>query len=233
MKWIIPSAHEKTGDYTTPTNSNILNLQKIDRLRSTFCPLHPDHRHVGLFQKISRVHRADGGDVGSIYRKKDGSLVDVDEETHRILQLNPFLKNWLGYQEEELRGMTLEDLRAADGGDVGSIYRKKDGSLVDVEETRTQVPFQGRQALLIVAHDVSDHKQMEAMLQDLSRRDGLTGLANRRHFDECLDREWKRALREKAPLSIIMCDIDFFENFNDTYGHQIGDECLRAVARVL
>ena len=118
-------------------------------------------------------------------------------------------------------------------GDAGSIYRKKDGSPVDVEETRTRVPFQGREALLIVAHDISDHKRVETILQDLSRRDGLTGLANRRHFDECLDREWKRALREKAPLSIIMCDIDFFKNFNDTYGHQIGDDCLRAVARVL
>ncbi|MEI8172510.1 MAG: diguanylate cyclase [Deltaproteobacteria bacterium] len=173
------------------------------------------------------------GRFRAIFESAPGAIFIVDEETHRILQLNPFLKNWLGYQEEELLGMTLEDLRAADGGDVGSIYRKKDGSLVDVEETRTQVPFQGRQAFLIVAHDISDHKQVEAMLQDLSRRDGLTGLANRRHLDECLDREWKRALREKIPLSIIMCDIDFFKNFNDAYGHQIGDECLRTVAHVL
>ena len=173
------------------------------------------------------------GRFRAIFESAPGAIFIVDGETHRILQLNPFLKNWLGYREEELLGMTLEDLRAADGEDAGSIYRKKDGSLVDVEETRTRVPFQGREALLIIAHDISDHKRVQALLQDLSRRDGLTGLANRRHFDECLEREWKRALREKAPLSIIMCDIDFFKDFNDTYGHQSGDDCLRAVARVL
>ncbi|MCX5824788.1 MAG: diguanylate cyclase [Deltaproteobacteria bacterium] len=169
----------------------------------------------------------------AIFENAPGAIFIMDEKTHRILQLNPFLKNWLGYREEELLGMTLEDLRAADGEDVGRIYRKKDGSLVDVKETRTRVPFQGREALLIIAHDISDHKRVEALLQDLSRRDGLTGLANRRHFDECLDREWKRGLREKDPLSIILCDIDFFKNFNDTYGHQKGDDCLRAVAHVL
>lgn len=173
------------------------------------------------------------GRFRAIFESAPGAIFIVDEETHRILQLNPFLKNWLGYHEAELRGMTLEDLRSADGEGAGSIYRKKDGSPVDVEETRTRVPFQGRQALLIVAHDISDHKRAEAILQDLSRRDGLTGLANRRHFAEYLDKEWKRALREKAPLSIIMCDIDYFKNFNDFYGHQTGDDCLRAVARVL
>ena len=105
--------------------------------------------------------------------------------------------------------------------------------MADVEEIRTPIPFQGREALLIIAHDISDHKRTETILQDLSRRDGLTGLANRRHFDESLEREWKRALREKDQLSIIMCDIDFFKKFNDFYGHQSGDDCLRAVARVL
>ncbi|MEI7671776.1 MAG: diguanylate cyclase [Deltaproteobacteria bacterium] len=174
------------------------------------------------------------GRFRAIFESAPGAIFIVDEETHRILQLNPFLKDWLGYQEEELRGMTLEDLRAAaDGEDVRSIYRKKDGSPVDVEETRTRVPFQGKGALLIIAHDISDHKRVETILQDLSRRDGLTGLANRRHFDESLEREWKRALREKEPLSIILCDIDFFKNYNDTYGHQSGDDCLRAVARTL
>ncbi len=168
-----------------------------------------------------------------IFENAPGAIIIVDRETNRILQSNPFLNSWLGYRDEELLGMTLENLRVADGTDVGRIYRKKDGSLADVEETRTPVPFQGKEALLIVAHDISDHKRVQTILQDLSRRDGLTGLANRRHFDESLEREWKRALREKAPLSIIMCDIDFFKDFNDAYGHQNGDDCLRAVARVL
>ncbi|NER36938.1 MAG: PleD family two-component system response regulator [Oscillatoria sp. SIO1A7] len=70
-------------------------------------------------------------------------------------------------------------------------------------------------------------------LQRLACMDGLTGLHNRRHFDEYLHREWKRLMREKAPLSLILCDIDFFKAYNDTYGHQAGDECIRRVAEIL
>jgi diguanylate cyclase (GGDEF)-like protein len=173
------------------------------------------------------------GRFRAIFENAPGAIFIVDPQTHRILQLNPFLSSWLGYRDEELLVMTLEDLRAADGDDAGRIYRKKDGSLADVEETRTPIHFHGKEALLIIAHDISDHKRVQTILQDLSRRDGLTGLANRRHFDESLEREWKRALREKDPLSIIMCDIDFFKDFNDLYGHQSGDDCLRSVARVL
>ncbi|MFH1911228.1 MAG: diguanylate cyclase [Pseudomonadota bacterium] len=74
---------------------------------------------------------------------------------------------------------------------------------------------------------------MEEILNRLSRHDGLTGIANRRHFDEFYQQEWKRALREETPLSLLLCDLDFFKNYNDTYGHQAGDDCLRAVAGVL
>ena len=62
------------------------------------------------------------------------------------------------------------------------------------------------------------------MLKALSYLDALTGIANRRHFDEALDQEWRRATRTAAPLSLVMIDIDFFKAFNDFYGHQGGDE---------
>lgn len=68
-------------------------------------------------------------------------------------------------------------------------------------------------------------------LQRLSTTDGLTGIANRRLFDESLDREWRRCRRIKKPLSIILFDVDFFKKYNDKYGHQTGDECLRLVAK--
>ncbi|HBL14836.1 MAG TPA: diguanylate cyclase response regulator [Cyanobacteria bacterium UBA11162] len=78
--------------------------------------------------------------------------------------------------------------------------------------------------------------QLEAAnreLQRLASLDGLTQIANRRSFDECLQHEWKRLAREKAPLSLILCDIDFFKAYNDTYGHQAGDKCLKEVAQIL
>ena len=70
-------------------------------------------------------------------------------------------------------------------------------------------------------------------LEELSRVDGLTGIANRRRLDEELDREWKRMLREKRPLSVVLSDIDHFKLYNDTYGHQGGDECLIRVAKAI
>jgi diguanylate cyclase (GGDEF)-like protein len=71
------------------------------------------------------------------------------------------------------------------------------------------------------------------ILRRASAIDGLTGLANRQSFDECLDREWRRAMREQRPISLIMLDIDHFKLFNDNYGHQGGDDCLKKVATVI
>ena len=70
-------------------------------------------------------------------------------------------------------------------------------------------------------------------LQSLSLIDGLTGIANRRFFDKALLKEWRRSKREKKSLALAMLDIDFFKEFNDTYGHLNGDECLRQVAQVI
>ena len=70
-------------------------------------------------------------------------------------------------------------------------------------------------------------------LKNLANLDGLTGLANRRRFDEILQKEWRRMQRDRAPLSLILADIDFFKRYNDTYGHQRGDECLKAVAKAI
>ncbi|NUN64920.1 PleD family two-component system response regulator [Pseudanabaena biceps] len=77
----------------------------------------------------------------------------------------------------------------------------------------------------------------ETMLQEANEKlgrlvniDGLTQLANRRCFDQYLEQEWQRLAREQMPLSLIMCDIDFFKNYNDTYGHIAGDDCLRKVS---
>jgi len=70
-------------------------------------------------------------------------------------------------------------------------------------------------------------------LEALSSLDGLTGIPNRRRFDEFIDLEWRRATREAESLSLIMIDIDFFKAFNDHYGHPDGDQCLKQVAKTL
>lgn len=91
-----------------------------------------------------------------------------------------------------------------------------------------------------ITRNISERKQTEMMLAEsnskleaLSITDGLTAIANRRHFDKVLAREHARHIRSGAKLSLILLDIDFFKSFNDTYGHVKGDECLRQVSQVL
>lgn len=86
------------------------------------------------------------------------------------------------------------------------------------------------QELLEVMRQLQEANQM---LLRLSSLDGLTGITNRRQFDEFVDQEWRRAAREGTPLSLIMLDIDKFKEYNDAHGHQAGDECLQHVATAL
>lgn len=80
-----------------------------------------------------------------------------------------------------------------------------------------------------------DQRRIETLARELSRQalvDGLTGLANRRQFDQALKREWSRAQREQQPLALVFADIDYFKPYNDLLGHQEGDDCLRVMAGI-
>lgn len=76
-------------------------------------------------------------------------------------------------------------------------------------------------------------KKYRDILEKQSFIDGLTGIANRRYFDEVFEKEWRRALRIGEKLSVVFIDIDFFKKYNDYYGHLTGDDCLRQVGRSL
>ena len=98
--------------------------------------------------------------------------------------------------------------------DAGPIYDAQ-GQLLAVVET---------------LRDMTTQKTAQIELERLAAHDGLTGLTNRRRFDERLDVELSRAIRDQQSMALIMIDVDHFKRFNDTYGHQMGDECLRDVA---
>ncbi|WP_046022383.1 diguanylate cyclase domain-containing protein [Magnetospira sp. QH-2] len=76
-------------------------------------------------------------------------------------------------------------------------------------------------------------KRQSNLIKQWAVRDGLTGIPNRRAFDEGSEREWARATRAKCPLSLVMIDVDLFKPFNDNYGHGAGDECLIKVAKAM
>jgi diguanylate cyclase (GGDEF)-like protein/PAS domain S-box-containing protein len=96
------------------------------------------------------------------------------------------------------------------------------------------------EALIGFMFDISERKkteqkliEMQKQLEELSFKDGLTSVANRRMFDTIIDIEWENARRNNQPLSLIMLDIDYFKQYNDHYGHIQGDDCLKRVAEVL
>jgi diguanylate cyclase (GGDEF)-like protein/PAS domain S-box-containing protein len=89
----------------------------------------------------------------------------------------------------------------------------------------------GRLAAVVeTLRDLTEEKLTQVALEQLATRDGLTGLANRRCFDETLHAEWARALRQRQPLSLLMVDVDNFKAYNDANGHLGGDECLKRIA---
>ncbi|NET27208.1 PAS domain S-box protein [Okeania sp. SIO1I7] len=97
-----------------------------------------------------------------------------------------------------------------------------------LDQLRIQLEIAIQQSQLYQQLQNANHE-----LYQLATLDGLTKIANRRCFDRYLEKEWLRMGREKKPLSLIMCDIDFFKKYNDTYGHQKGDECLQQVAKAI
>ncbi|KJY82204.1 diguanylate cyclase [Vibrio galatheae] len=109
----------------------------------------------------------------------------------------------------------------------------------DVVKSPFRDPASGTNGVLIMARDVSERylaeQKLEAANQELERLsfvDGLTQISNRRRFDEQLETLWYLHIREQQPLTVMLCDIDYFKGYNDRYGHQRGDEALNKVAQV-
>lgn len=148
-------------------------------------------------------------------------------------------------------GVGLETTSTADGV-------KRDGMLTPLEVSCKPVTLGDESFYTVTLHDIAERQAYEARLQQniaelellrenlnetneqlssanhellrLAHLDGLTGLPNRRFFDQTLHMEWMRAVRDRRPIAVIMLDVDHFKRYNDGYGHQAGDECLKLVA---
>ncbi len=182
-------------------------------------------------------------------------LADFDGRRSYVSAASMRMGGWK--PEELMRNKSLDlvhpdDLRLAkqalirlrSGQDEARIEcraRKKDGSYVWVEANLRTVrnPATGvPSGILNTMRDISARKESEAELREayralesLAETDSLTHLANRRRFDQHLSNEWRRGMRERTPLSMLLVDVDFFKSFNDTYGHLHGDYCLKEIAQ--
>jgi diguanylate cyclase (GGDEF)-like protein len=116
------------------------------------------------------------------------------------------------------------------------ILKRKVGIFLELHLQRQQLEEKTRDLDAKILELEVLHKELEeknAKLELLSSLDGLTGLFNRRYFDDNLLKEWKQAIRDSTCLSLLIVDIDYFKNYNDYYGHLEGDDCLRKVAQSL
>lgn len=174
-------------------------------------------------------------------------ILSLDE--NRIIEANPAAIKILGFSREELLSMNISDIhpRGMDllmkntdqvitngaGWTNELTFKTKNDKLVLAEVSSSIIIIDNRNYLISMVRDISFRKQIEAQLRLFSFTDGLTGVANRRKLDEYTDIEWRRAIRYELPTSVIMIDIDYFKLYNDTYGHQQGDICLKTVASVI
>ena len=170
------------------------------------------------------------------------------------LYISPAVRSLLGYEPEELIGRramdivhpddaetfgrTMSDVRA---GRIDLVVdeqrqRHKNGHWVWLEAfvklTRDKVTGEP-DGYVASVRDVSRRKAAEAQLAHFAAHDPLTGLANRRRFDEAIEREWRRAKRTGSTLALLMIDADRFKRLNDTFGHMRGDEVLKAIAGLI
>jgi diguanylate cyclase (GGDEF)-like protein/PAS domain S-box-containing protein len=172
----------------------------------------------------------------------------------RILYASPSTARVLGWDPAQLVGthalaginpedlprveLTVAALKRGDIEEARIIYRtqRREKPEIWVESALRATRHQDTGAIdgaVAISRDMTEHKDLEDKLAALAASDGLTGLANRRCFDERLEQEWARAAREGTSLSLLLIDLDHFKKFNDRYGHPAGDSCLRTVASVL
>ena len=124
---------------------------------------------------------------------------------------------------------------------------RKDGSIFPLDLAVSEMSLSGDRYFTGIIRDITERKELMQKLEKTNNElteanerlnqaaitDGLTGLHNRRYFDERLDEELKRSRRAKTDISLILCDIDYFKPYNDTYGHQMGDDCLKRVSKII
>lgn len=138
----------------------------------------------------------------------------------------------------------LEQMRSgAEGAVIEYRVRKRSGEYMWVESSLRTIrdnPNGAAAGVLNLVRDISERKRTEEKLEAAYRTvealavvDSLTGVANRRRLDQCLHTEWRRGLRERTPLSVLLLDADYFKAYNDTYGHVRGDNCLKQIAEAM
>jgi diguanylate cyclase (GGDEF)-like protein/PAS domain S-box-containing protein len=236
------------GDLTARADLESWQAPEFRRLGETLNCMAGELEHANLQLKASE------GRYRLLAENTADLVTQIDPDGCRVY-VSPASRSLLGYAPEELIGKKPIDLahpldlpqlkamldklqRSEEATAVQYRARRRDGSNLWVE-TNGRSLGAGKGVMLSI-RDVTRRKLAEDRLEEANRNlltlastDSLTGLDNRRSFDRALAREQARCAREGLPLSLLLIDVDHFKNFNDTFGHQDGDECLRKLSQLL
>ena len=200
-------------------------------------------------QEIAALHK--------LVTENSRDMIVIEDFEGNRSYLSSSASNWGGYSYQDIFNSKIIDMvhpddklkvtevlkqlrSGADGELIEYRVRKNDGSYVWVEANLRTIrdPITGTPTgILSNVRDIDSHKTAQQQLADAYRAvealavtDALTGLANRRRFDQCIVTEWRRAMRDRKPLSMVIVDADLFKSYNDTYGHLRGDSCIKQIA---
>lgn len=190
--------------------------------------------------------------IMSILSRHMPEPVLITNNKGRIVAYSPSACELFGYKPDEIFNMSVEKLmpkefshrhrKLREGFMVKHSGKAMDNEILCLNKSGDKISAITRVRTFLLGNDhfafvsildLREFKNREAALKNLSEHDPLTGLANRRLFDHDLKREWNRALRNNQTLTLMMIDIDYFKQFNDFYGHPLGDTCLTKLAQIM
>ena len=193
-------------------------------------------------EKMARKFRNLYDDFRLIYETHPHPMWICDSNGGEFLTANEAMLNEYGYSMEELLSMRMWELELptshdVDAGDTLTAaegahlqHRHKDGRVVWVSMLVREIVYMGHEARFVIARDVTERLKLNQELSFRAQHDVLTGLPNRQLMNDRLAQALKTSEREGKRATLLSIDVDHFKRVNDTYGHLLGDECLKAVA---
>jgi len=208
---------------------------------------------IYIFDLTERVHfeislKESEEKYRAVVNQISDSIFLIEAISHKIVEANPAYCDLLGYTSGEILKLKLEDILHDCESFLGNIYafleknphflgeaihKRKDGSLVDVEVSVSMIHYLESEMLCFTVRDITSRKRTRELLQYQAFHDLLTGLPNRRLFNEQLTTSVANAKRYGYYLGLMYVDIDHFKSINDTFGHPAGDKLLEGFAHRL
>lgn len=196
------------------------------------------------FAQLAGIYRALYDDFRLMYERHPLPMWIYDPVTKRLLSVNLAAASGYGYSEQELLTMRMTDLEAPETGDPETLeemlsqqsddirtrHRHKDGRVMWVNVVDRAILFQGSEARFVIARNVTRQLNLNRELAHRAHHDALTGLPNRLLLETRIQQCLERCATDERKAVLLTIDVDHFKRVNDTYGHQAGDECLKAVA---